>query len=217
MCYGDSLTWGSLPVESGIPTVRYSFCERWTGVLAGHLGDGYEILEEGLNGRTTNLDDPIDPRLNGARHLPTAVATHMPLDLVVIMLGTNDAKAYFERSPLGIVTGISELLGMVSVAGVGTVYPAPRVLLVAPPPLAPITNAWLAELFKGGREKSQALGKLYAELSAFLGIPFFDAGVVVSTGGSDGIHFSKENNATLGVALADIVRAVLEGTPSVEM
>ena len=219
MCYGDSLTWGSLPVESGIPTVRYGDCDRWTGVLADQLGDGYEVLEEGLNGRTTNLDDPIDPRLNGARHLATAIATHMPLDLVVIMLGTNDAKAYFERSPLDIVTGIAALLGIVtaSAGGGGTVYAAPHALLVAPPPLAPITNAWLAELFKGGREKTQALGKLYAELAAFVGIPFFDAGVVLSTGGTDGVHFSKENNVTLGVALAAIVPLVLEGVPSVEV
>jgi lysophospholipase L1-like esterase len=110
MCFGDSLTWGWNPIESGIPIERYSKEKRWTGILASELGPEFEVLEEGLSGRTTNLDDPTDPRLNGANYLPSALASHLPLDLVVLMLGTNDTKSYFHRSPFEIAAAISSVL-----------------------------------------------------------------------------------------------------------
>ena len=67
LCFGDSLTWGWVPVADGMPTERFPREVRWTGVLAEQLGDGHLVIEEGLSARTTNLDDPVDPRLNGAR------------------------------------------------------------------------------------------------------------------------------------------------------
>jgi lysophospholipase L1-like esterase len=210
LCFGDSLTWGWRPIAEGVPVERYGRSERWTGVMAQHLADGYEIVEEGLSGRTTNLDDPTDPRLNGAAYLPAALASHLPLDLVVIMLGTNDTKAYFARSPFEIATGVSILLSQLaaSAGGVGTAYPAPRALLVAPPPLGDIPIAWLAELYRGGKEKSAQLAGHYSALAEFLGVAFLDAGSVITTDGVDGIHFSLSNNAVLGMALAHAVRSL---------
>ena len=70
LCFGDSLTWGWVPTMSVVPTTRYDRKVRWTGVLQQALGEGYVVVEEGLSGRTTNVDDPIDPRLNGATYLP---------------------------------------------------------------------------------------------------------------------------------------------------
>jgi len=98
LCYGDSLTWGWVPMDNAVPTHRYPFEQRWTGVMAAELGDGYEIVEEALSGRTTAVDDPTDPRLNGASYLPSALASHLPLDLVIILLGSNDTEVYFDRT-----------------------------------------------------------------------------------------------------------------------
>ena len=92
MCFGDSLTWGWIPVRDGSPTLRYPFEQRWAGAMLNDLGPDYEVIEEGLSARTTDLDDPVDPRLNGSAYLPSALASHLPLDLVIIMLGTNDPK-----------------------------------------------------------------------------------------------------------------------------
>ena len=99
---------------------------------------GFEIIEEGLSGRTTDLDDPTDPRLNGSAYLPSALATHLPLDLVILQLGTNDTKTYFHRSAYDIAVGMSKLLVQVgtSAGGVGTAYPAPRAADVRPLPSA---------------------------------------------------------------------------------
>jgi lysophospholipase L1-like esterase len=96
MVYGDSNTWGYIPVESGL-TTRYPENVRWPGVLRAALGPGYEVIDEGLSARTTDLPDLTLPHISGAgldgsAYLPAAIATHLPLDLVVIMLGTNDLK-----------------------------------------------------------------------------------------------------------------------------
>ena len=211
LCFGDSLTWGWIPADAGSPTSRYPRSTRWTGVLSDHLGDEYTIIEEGLSARTTNVDDPTDPRLNGAAYLPAALASHLPLDLVVLMLGTNDTKAYFDRTPYDIATGMSVLAVQVLTAAgrIGTTYPAPKLLVVAPPPLAPMPDRWFQLMFEGGHEKSAALADTYGAMTSFFKVPFFDAGSVITTEGSDGVHFSEQNNFDLGAALAEQVRRLL--------
>ena len=211
--YGDSLTWGWVPVDNAVPTHRYPYEQRLAGVMAAELGDGYEIVEEALSGRTTAVDDPTDPRLNGASYLPSALASHLPLDLVIILVGTNDTKVYFHRTPFEIAAGVLGLIDQIakSAGGVGTAYPAPQVLLVAPPPLGTFQHTWFAELFRGGLEKSAELAHHYGALATFLGIPFLNAGEVTSTDGVDGIHFTAENNEALGKALARKVEAMALG------
>lgn len=211
LCYGDSLTWGWIPTEEAFPSQRYPFEQRWTGVMAAELGAEYEVIEEGLSGRTTNADDPMDGRLNGASYLPTALASHLPLDLVILMLGTNDTKVYFNRTAFDITIGISVLVGQVtaSTGGIGTTYPAPAVLLVAPPPLGEMASPWFASLYEGSRDKTIDLASRYKTLAAFLRIPFVDAGTVVSADGIDGIHFTSTNNAELGLHLAEEVKALM--------
>ncbi|SDQ07014.1 SGNH/GDSL hydrolase family protein [Quadrisphaera sp. DSM 44207] len=211
LCFGDSLTWGWVPKDPPVPSERFGPDVRWTGVVARLLGDGYRVLEEGLSGRTTTADDPTDPRLNGSRHLPGALATHLPLDLVVLMLGTNDTKALLRRSPFEIATGVSVLLDQVaaSAGGVGTAYPAPRVLVVCPPPLGDVADPWFREVFAGAREKTLALPALYRAVAGFSGASFFDAGSVISTDGVDGVHLTEQNNRDLGEALAPVVRDAL--------
>ncbi len=211
MCFGDSLTWGWIPTIDGAPTSRYPFAQRWGGAMAIELGDGYEVLEEGLSARTTNIDDPTDGRLNGSKHLPSALASHFPLDLVIIMLGTNDTKSFLHRSSYEIANGMSQLVAQVltSAGGVGTIYPAPRAMIIAPPPLADIPHPWFHGMFEGGHEKSQELAGRYEALASFFGIDFLNAADHISTDGIDGIHFTAETNIALGKAVATKVRRIL--------
>jgi len=211
LCFGDSLTWGWVPVTDGMPTERYPREQRWTGVLAEKLGRGHVVLEEGLSARTTNIDDPTDPRLNGSKYLPSSLASHLPLDLVILMLGTNDTKAYFHRTPLDIALGMSVLVTQVltSAGGVGTSYPPPQVLVVSPPPLPPMPHPWFRLIFEGAQEKSAKLADVYDAMASFVKVPFFDAGSVISTGGVDGLHFTEQNNRDLGLALSGQVARLL--------
>ena len=89
LAFGDSLTWGFIAGSFE----RHPFDVRWPNVLAAGLHGKARVIEEGHNGRTTVFDDPttLDDR-NGAKALPMLLSTHTPLDLVIIMLGTNDIK-----------------------------------------------------------------------------------------------------------------------------
>ena len=208
LCYGDSLTWGWIGVDHAVPTTRYPKNERWPHIMLDELGDGYEVIEEGLSGRTTAVADPLDPRLDGSAYLPACLASHLPLDIVILMLGTNDMKTYFARSAFEIAAGMAKLLGIVqlSAGGVGTAYPAPRCLIVAPPPIGEPPDPWFASLFKGAQQTGVELAKHYEDLASFAKVDYLNAGSVVQTGGKDGIHFSLENNRALGSAVAAKIR-----------
>lgn len=218
LCFGDSLTWGWVPVDDGAPTERFAADVRWTGVLARALGSDFEVIEEGLSARTTNIDDPTDPRLNGASYLPSCLATHLPLDLVIIMLGTNDTKPYFNRTPYDIAYGMSKLVGQVLTGGggIGTPYPAPKCLVVAPPPLTPMPHPFFQGMFGGGHEKSAQLGQQYQAMADFAKVDFLNSGDFITTDGCDGIHFTAQNNHDLGKAIADKVKEIFERKSSLQ-
>ena len=114
LCFGDSNTWGADPVTAG----RFSLHDRWPGVLRDELGDVFHVIEEGLGGRTTVWDDPIDEYRNGKHHLLPCLWSHMPLDLVIIMLGTNDLKGRVCRRATDIASGVNHLVGMTLRSGV---------------------------------------------------------------------------------------------------
>lgn len=212
MAFGDSITWGWKPVVEGVPSDRFDAAVRWPGAMLAALGQGYEVVEEGLNARTTDVADPTLPLITGAgldgsAYLPAALASHEPLDVVVIMLGTNDLKAQFNRTPERIAEGADKLVQIVKNihGGVGTTYQSPKVLLVAPAPLGD-SMGFFKEPFAGGLAKSQQLGRTYAAVAAKEGVSFLDAGSVIKTDGVDGLHLSGDAEQALGKAIAAKVR-----------
>lgn len=212
MAFGDSITWGWKPVAQGVPSDRFPASVRWPGAMQAALGDGYVVVEEGLNARTTDVADPTLAQITGAgldgsAYLPAALASQEPLDVVVIMLGTNDLKAQFNRTPERIAEGADKLVQIVKNihGGVGTTYQSPQVLLVAPPALGS-NMAFFKEPFAGGLAKSQQLAKNYAMVAQKEGVSFFDAGSVIKTDGVDGLHLSGDAEQALGKGIAEKVR-----------
>ena len=210
LCYGDSNTWGFADVAEP-PSTRYGESERWPRVMAASLGAAIEVIEEGLNGRTTDAADPTNPQIGGAgldglAYLPACLASHLPLDLVVIMLGTNDLKAMFARSAARIALGAGRLVDAARTigGGVGTSYGSPDVLLICPPPLGRLGG--FAEMFAGGEAISRALPPAYRAMAEATGAGFLDAGSVISTDGMDGVHFTAGSQRRLGVAVAESIR-----------
>jgi lysophospholipase L1-like esterase len=203
VCFGDSNTWGFDPAIRG----RLPSDQRWTGVLQSTLGSGYRVIEEGLNGRTTTVDDPIYPHRNGRDYLPPCLESHAPFDLVTIMLGTNDLKARFNRSSSDIAESAGILADFARCAPFGPENRPPKVLLIAPPPVTLLTE--LAEMFEGSEEKSRKFAKYYQLRAERLGIGFFDAGSVIRCSDLDGIHFEAAEHATLGRALAGKIREII--------
>lgn len=214
LCFGDSNTWGFIPVPHGAPTGRYDREQRWPQVMAAALGPQVEVIEEALNGRTTDADDPLLAQVagagaNGAAYLPAALASHLPLDLVIIMLGTNDVKPHLGRPAARIALGAKKLLDLVRTldGGVGTVYANPKMLLVCPPPLGRLSE-FFAEMFAGGHAKNALMPAVYEAVANAAGAGFLDAGKHIATDGVDGVHFSAAAQRTLGLAIAEAVRGV---------
>ena len=132
LCFGDSNTWGYNPENCQ----RFGPDERWTGILRNSLGEDYQVIEEGLNGRTTLWDDPIEGFKNGLDYLMPCLESHKPFDLITIMLGTNDLKYRFSVSAFDIAESVGVLVRQVQQSQAGPQENAPIPLLIAPPPLA---------------------------------------------------------------------------------
>jgi lysophospholipase L1-like esterase len=217
VAYGDSITYGWVP-NPNPPSTRYDFDDRWPGALQKALGSNYQVIEEGLDGRTTDAPDPgatiSGAQLDGSAYLQSCLASHLPVDLVVIMLGTNDLKPVFNRTPLRIAIGAAHLIDLVNTlnGGVGTSYKNPKVLLICPPPLNPSIEGGpiFGPMFKGGLEKSKQLPDLYEAVAKMGGAGFLNAGSVISTDGIDGLHLTAESERKLGTAIAEKVKEMLK-------
>src|SRR5919204_1412889 len=133
LCYGDSNTYGYDAATAG----RFPRDVRWPGVVRRELGPEFEIIEEGLNGRTTIWDDPFVDGRNGRQYLGPCLQSHAPIHLVVLMLGTNDLKAVFRVSAPEIASGAAALVATIQTSRAGPGMAAPHVLLVVPPPFVP--------------------------------------------------------------------------------
>jgi lysophospholipase L1-like esterase len=206
LCYGDSLTWGYDATGPG----RHAYEDRWPSVLQAGLGSAVHVIAEGLNGRTTAFDDHLAGEdRNGASVLPTLLGTHSPVDLIVIMLGSNDMKPWIHGDPLAAQHGMRRLVRIVRGHAYPLAAPAPRILLVAPPVISETENAEFAQMFARGNEASAGLAPLYAALAEQEGCGFFDAGSVARPTPLDGVHLDAANTRAVGEALASIVRKQL--------
>ena len=203
LCYGDSNTWGYDPVTKG----RLDKDTRWTGVLSNILGSGYIIIEEGLCGRTTVWEDPIEEYKNGKDYLIPCLETHRPLDLVILMLGTNDLKKRFSLSAFDIAQGAGVLAGIIRGSKVGVHGNAPPVLLMAPPVTTTLT--YFAEMFEGAEEKSRKFPMHYSRVARETGCAFLDTSTVIVSSPLDGIHFEATEHLKLGKAVAEKVREII--------
>lgn len=200
LCYGDSNTWGYDPATKE----RFPEDVRWVGRLRRRLGEGFEIISEGLNGRTTVWDDPIEEYRNGKTYLRPCLESHRPIDLVVLMLGTNDLKKRFSVSAFDIGRSVGLLLDIIHKSGTGPKAGAPKILLISPPPVGRLTE--FAEMFEGAPAKSKLLAKHYSEQAKLYDCEFLDAGRVIRSSDIDGIHLEAEEHTKLAEAIAEIVR-----------
>lgn len=207
LCYGDSLTWG-YDAEGG--PGRHALETRWPSVLAAGLGAGVHVIAEGLNGRTTAFDDHLaDCDRNGARVLPTILQTHAPLDLAIVMLGSNDMKPAMHGTAVAAMQGMRRLVDIVRHHAYPLDAEPPSVLIVAPPPLCETADQEFAAMFAEGVVQSKMLASLYADLADEAGCGFFDAGSVAKTTPIDGVHLDARNTQAIGKALVPVAKMML--------
>ena len=210
LCFGDSNTWGFVPesITESHPR-RHSTDVRWTGVLARELGSAFHIIEEGQNGRTTVHDDPFAASRNAKPVLPALLESHKPLDLVILMLGTNDLKAVFGVSPGEIATGVQVLARMILASDSGIAARPPKLLLMCPPVI--LDNSHLPDIaakFPNAPEQSRDLPRCYEALAAALGCAYLNTQTLIEPSPVDGIHLNAAAHEKLGVAVAEKVKSL---------
>jgi lysophospholipase L1-like esterase len=205
LCYGDSNTWGYNAETAG----RFPPQTRWPNVLVRELGDGYSVISEGLNGRTTVWPDPVEgEHKNGKTYLIPCLESHHPIDLVIVLLGTNDLKHRFGLSAWDIASGAGTLVQMIQGSGFGPGGGAPHVLLMAPPPTCTAGTPF-EEMFPDSDEKSRDLGSQFSRVAGELGCDFLDTSTVIVSNKVDGIHLEATEQVKLGEAVAAVVRRIL--------
>ncbi len=201
LCYGDSNTWGSCP-ETG---QRFDRNARWTGVMQNSLKGEACVIEEGLRGRTTGWDNPLSEGKNGLQYLPIALKSHEPLDLIILMLGTNDLKMRFNLTPFTIAQGIEALIECVR----RELIPSPKILVVAPALIVETSDFENSQGFASGARRSKELAPHYKYFAEKHGCSFFDAASVITSSTVDGIHLDSTAHRKLGEALTRAVRGIL--------
>lgn len=207
LCYGDSNTWGNIAGSRNPELMlakRFDRDTRWTGVLQKLLGNDFHVIEEGLNGRNTSFDETkfVRPSRNGLAMLPLILETHYPLDVVVLMLGTNDSIVDFKASVEQTTLAMQKMIHYIRGSHLGSDFGAPDVLLVAPAPIHRV-NSYLFDTFfdDSSVAKTQELAKHYRKLADQENCAFLDAGQVIKVGDIDGVHFDADNHHKLAEAV----------------
>lgn len=204
LCFGDSNTWGHQAVLNN----RYDENTRWTGRLQNLLGDSFTVIEEGQRGRTTVWDDPVENRMAGLSYLWPCLDSHAPIDLVVIMLGTNDLKPRFNVHPKSIALGAGRLVDMVNKCNFGPGDQPPKVLLVSPIHALP-SPVYDYMFTQKEADKSQQFSKEFCAVAEEYGCAFLDAAEVAQPDPLDGIHLDAEGHKALAETLYQKIQQIL--------
>ena len=207
LCFGDSNTWGNI---SGTPD-RFDPEVRWTGVMQRELGDGYLVIEEGYNGRTVATTDYAEYRMAGIDYFWPCLDSQSPLDLVILMLGTNDLKLRFGLEAESIAFGFNRYLDALKTTPMAGARP--RVLLASPILIDEgyKGNAVFHGMFgEDGVARSRALAPVYRRFADENGLAFLDAAEYAAASPVDGIHMAAEDHRRLGLAMAAKAREILK-------
>lgn len=211
LCYGTSNVWGFIPGSLNMDTFlgkRYDENTRWPCLLQKHLGDQFHVIEEGLNGRTTQYDDDVagKPYRNGLATLPMILEAHHPLDLVIFFIGTNDQKIQFNQSNEAIAQGMRLLVEGVLKSNRGINAQAPKVLLIAP---QPIKSTASPDYFDDSSiQKSRKIAAHYQDIANELGCEFLNAGKYIQSSPIDGIHLDENGHGEIARVISEKVKSI---------
>ena len=213
VCFGDSNTHGytSDPADCADGGSRFNEDERWPCLLQRHLGEGCLVIEEGLNSRTTVFDDPLGEGLSGISYITPCLSTHAPVDLLIIMLGTNDTKGRFAVSAPCIAQGMARLVKKAMDTPCWG-EKGPNILVLAPPPMPEEVYGGIFgdTMGEGCAEKSRQLAGYYAQQCELLGCHFADAGLFgCEYNKIEYMHLTRKSHAVMAEKLAELVPGLL--------
>lgn len=217
LCYGDSNVRGVIPEKTWDRTNLVKVRDknkRWTGILQKLLGDNFDVIEEGMGGRSTMFDEilsdgiPGRPYRNGLKDLSFVLEAHYPIDLVVFLLGLNDTKIQLNASTNDIAEGIRKCVRLVKKSNKGALGTAPKTLIIAPFPIIAVPD--LPEVCdETSVEKSKLLPKLFQQVAMDENCDFLDASTIVHASQIDGLHLDEDQHTIFADAIAKKINKIL--------
>ncbi|MDJ0820889.1 MAG: SGNH/GDSL hydrolase family protein [Paracoccaceae bacterium] len=203
VCYGDSNTHGTMPMTEAGVSVRLPPGDRWPDVMAAGLGHMHEVISEGLPGRTTVHDDHVEGGArNGIAVLPAILHSHKPIDLLILMLGTNDLKNRFAVTAYEIGRALERMVLATRAEDVVS-----DILIVCPAPVREL--GCLSDVFAGAEARQTGLPGFVQAVAERQGCGFVAAGAHAHVSDQDGVHWEADQHRLFGQVMADIVRARL--------
>ncbi len=203
LCFGDSNTWGYI---SGTDHERYDENTRWTRLLSKQLGSKYEIIEEGLNSRTFESDYPPEndrPGRNGFEYFVPCLYSQDKIDIVVLMLGTNDLKTFFNLSSEDIARSLEKYIlhvkNYLSIVDKST----PKLIVSG---IAPVKEEFAKAHFLNTSIKRDKFNALSKKLCEDYGVPFIDNSDL--NVGPDGIHLTKDSHEKLAKKISQAIASL---------
>ena len=214
LCLGDSNTHGYCadPADCADGGARFNEEERWTCLLQRALGEDYLITEDGLSGRTTVFDDPAYEGMAALPYLYPFLKAHEPVDLLIVMLGTNDTKERLGADAHAIALGMKRLVQKAQATDCWVPGARPNILIVAPPPIGEgvLTSPVAEEMGPGAVARSRLLAPCYQAVAQETGCHFLDAGSLGCLFNEvDFMHLTREGHRILAQVMARLVPALL--------
>lgn len=210
LVYGDSLSWGIVPGTRQ----RLPFSQRWPGILEAELcktGQPVRVFENCLNGRRTSTPDPVKAGRDGLQGVTQVVEAHSPLDLIIVLLGTNDFQVAPGFDAGDAAKGVADLVQAMRSAPIEPGMSVPPILVIAPPPIRE-PKGTMAEKFLGAPERCDGLASALSAMCARSACLFFDAASVIEASAVDGVHIDADQHAKLGLAVASVVASSLSAS-----
>ena len=208
LCYGDSNTYGYSPIDGK----RFPEGVRWTSRLSELLGNKYRVIEEGCNGRTTNLNDPEEPWKNGVPYLKPCLNTHKPVDVVILMLGSNDLKKIYAASAEQIAEGAEQLVRIIKEFTQSKQGFIPKIILVSPTEIGEgIDNSPFSRSFDmDSVDRSRKLPDLYKKVAEKTGCLFFNAADYIKPSEEDCLHWTAQGHKTMAEKMYELIELYSE-------
>jgi lysophospholipase L1-like esterase len=205
LCYGDSNTWGYIPASGA----RFTHTIRWPAIIQNNLERKVLIIEEGLCGRTTVFDEPFREGRNGKKLLYPLLESHSPIDLVILMIGTNDLKSIYKGNAYIAAAGVDMLADIVLNSACGPNGGCPELLLMSPPVMKNLSSE-MAEIYSDSYEaESNKFSYFYNQIANKHGCNFLDVSTIASPSQLDGVHFDENGHKILAKSITKIIEQIL--------
>lgn len=196
LCYGDSNTWAQIPGGG-----QYEPHESWAGILQNKLKDTHQVLIEGLPGRTTNIDNPIEPYRNGYNYLVPCLLSHSDLDIIIFFLGSTECSTDFDRDASDIADGLEDILSITN-----ELTPDTHLVIIAPPYKQKVADTLIGYANQDKDIKtSKELPKKFQTLAEKYDATFIDSNKYIQTSKIDGEHLDKEAHKKLAEIILEII------------